>query len=427
MSYFKIQGGQRLTGELQVQGAKNSVLPILAACLLCQGETVLHNCPKLSDVHSTLDILNGLGCQVSQEGNTVTIQSDTITASEIPCHLMQEMRSSVLFLGALLARTKTATLCAPGGCQLGPRPIDFHLTSFKELGVIVKDTGDALHCHCSSQTCGKEIYLPFPSVGATENLMLLACGIQGTTTLVGVAREPEIIDLQEFLCAMGAKITGAGSTIITIEGGHPLSSTEFTIMGDRIVATTYLSAAAVTGGTVSLSGIPAQSLTAVLTVFDQMGCRLSTRKSALTLASPNTLQSVPPLRTAPFPGFPTDAQALLMATLTRSQGSTMFVENMFDSRYHHVDELRRMGASIDVSSRVAMVTGRPQLQGATVHGRDLRGTAALIIAALGAEGESRVFGLSHLFRGYENMEENLLHMGGEVVYVDDSQEDTSHK
>lgn len=414
MSFYRIQGGNRLTGEINVQGAKNSVLPILAGSLLAEGETILHNCPDLSDVTSTLEILELLGCEIKREGDTVQISSKNITGNEIPCELMQEMRSSVLFLGALLGRVKQAKLCAPGGCQLGPRPIDYHLQAFRELGVDLVDSGETLTCSVGEQCCGKEICLPFPSVGATENIMLLACGISGKTTLVGAAREPEIVDLQEFLKSMGANISGAGTTVITIEGGNPLSSSEYSIMGDRIVATTYLSAAAITGGTVSLTGISASTLTSVLAVFDQMGCRLSTRKTALTLAAPEPLQSVVPLRTAPYPGFPTDAQALLMTTLCRAEGSTMFVENMFDSRYHHVDELRRMGAKIEISSRVAMVTGRGRLQGATVQGRDLRGTAALVVAALGAEGESRVYGLSHLNRGYQQLHQELNSMGAQI-------------
>lgn len=418
MSFYQVIGGQRLTGELQVHGAKNSVLPILAGTLLAKGESVIHNCPELSDVSTTLDILSLLGCQVTREGSTAIIDASNVTGWEIPCEMMQEMRSSVLFLGALLARQQKIQLCAPGGCQLGPRPIDLHLSSFQKLGVEVSQHGDILSCTTTPKTQGREICLPFPSVGATENIMLAACGFSGTTTLIGAAREPEIFDLQEFLRSMGAKIQGAGTTVITIEGGIPLSPTEYTVMGDRIVATTYLAAAAVTGGTVSLSGIAAQDLTAVLSVLQQAGCCLSTRKSAITLASSHTpLTGVSPIRTAPYPGFPTDAQAIIMAMLATSQGSTLFEENMFDSRYHHVDELRRMGASIEISSRVAMVTGKSNLTGATVRGRDLRGSAALVVAALGAEGDSRIYGLEHIKRGYESLEKDLQTMGAKIQEI----------
>lgn len=417
MSYYQISGGQKLAGKLQVHGAKNSVLPILAATLLAPGESVIHNCPNLSDVTTTLEILTLLGCKVKQEGSTITVNASQVTGDMVPCHLMQEMRSSVLFLGALLARQQQATLCAPGGCQLGPRPIDLHLNALKELGVTLLEEGDTLSCTCGPQTQGKEIYLPFPSVGATENIMLAACGFSGTTTIIGAAREPEIIDLQQYLTAMGAKIAGAGTTVLTIEGGHPLTPTNHTVMGDRIVATTYLAAASATGGSVSLTGISAQHLSAVLSVFEQAGCRLSTRKSALTLAAPDPLKAVAPIRTAPYPGFPTDAQALLMSTLVSATGSTLIEENMFDSRYHHVDDLRRMGASIQISSRVAMVTGPTKLHGATVRGRDLRGSAALVIAALSAQGESHVHGLEHLHRGYERLEHDLRTMGGDIRLV----------
>lgn len=414
MSFYQVNGGRRLSGEIQVHGAKNSVLPILAGTLLAKGESVIHNCPDLSDVTATLSILNLLGCKTKREGSTVIIDATTVHGWEIPCDMMQEMRSSVLFLGALLARQKQAQVCAPGGCQLGPRPIDLHLQSFQDLGITICSQGDILSCTASSHTKGQQICLPFPSVGATENIMLAACGFSGTTTLIGAAREPEILDLQLFLTSMGAKIQGAGTTVITIEGGYPLNPTEYTVMGDRIVATTYLAAAAITGGTVSLTGISAQHLTAVLSLFQQAGCCLSTRKSAITLATPPELRAVSPVRTAPYPGFPTDAQAILMAMLTKATGSTMFEENMFDSRYHHVDELRRMGASIEVSSRVAVVTGRKPLHGATVRGRDLRGAAALMVAALGAEGESKVSGLEHLSRGYEAFPENLNSMGANI-------------
>ncbi|MFI3254732.1 MAG: UDP-N-acetylglucosamine 1-carboxyvinyltransferase [Eubacteriales bacterium] len=414
MSFYHIHGGNRLTGEIQVQGAKNSVLPLLAGAILAKGETVIHNCPALSDVSHTMDILSLLGCQVKREGSTVIVDSTALNTWEIPCEKMQEMRSSVLFLGALLGRLGKAQVCSPGGCQLGPRPIDIHLSAFTQLGVSVVQRGDDLTCTSTAMTQGKEICLSFPSVGATENIMLAACGFSGVTTIVGAAREPEIVDLQEFLCSMGAKIHGAGTTVIQIEGGSTLRPTEFTVMGDRIVACTYLSAAAVTGGTVSLTGVSAQVMTSVLSTFSQMGCCLSTRKSAITLATSQRLQGISPLRTAPYPGFPTDCQALLMATLATSCGSTMLEENVFDSRYHHVDELRRMGASIEISSRVALVKGVSQLQGATVQGRDLRGAAALVVASLGAKGESRVYGLSHLQRGYESLETDLRNMGAEI-------------
>lgn len=418
MKSYSMEGGARLDGQLEVQGAKNSVLPILAGTLLATGETVLHHCPKLTDVEATLTILELLGCRTRREGSTVYVQNNGLTSTEIPCDLMLKMRSSVLFLGALLSKNKSAKLCKPGGCQLGPRPIDYHLQALRSLGVKLEEEGDNLYCTLGKHVLGKEIYLPFPSVGATENLMLLACGISGTTTLVGVAREPEIVDLQEFLRAMGASVTGAGTSTIMIEGGKTLNPCEYRVMGDRIVATTYLSAAAMTGGTVSLLGVKAEEMSAVLSVFDQMGCGLSTRKGCITLSAPSggkNLCSVPPIRTAPYPAFPTDAQALLMAVLTQGEGSTLMEENMFDSRFHHVDELRKLGAKIEISSRVAMVTGKSTLRGATVYGRDLRGTAALILGCLAAEGESQVYGLEHLERGYEQFHEQLTQMGAKIM------------
>ncbi len=419
MLYYRIFGGKPLSGTLAVHGAKNSVLPILAGTLLAPGTTVIENCPELTDVSTTLEILTLLGCKVTRAGNTVTVDATHVNGHHVPSHLMQEMRSSVLFLGALLARTGQAVLCAPGGCQLGPRPIDLHLSAFSDLGVEVMEEGDTLTCRCTSDTRGREICLPFPSVGATENILLASCGFSGTTTLVGAAQEPEIVDLCNFLLAMGADITGAGTTVIQIQGGRALAPCRHTVMGDRIVATTYLAAACATGGSVSLSGVSASHLTAVLSVLEQAGCRLSTRKSAITLAVTQPITGVPVIRTAPYPGFPTDAQALVMSALLCASGTTMVEENMFDARYHHVDELRRMGANIHTSSRVAVITGPDHLIGATVRGRDLRGTAALVVAALSAKGESRVYGLDYLARGYQSLLPDLQAMGAEIELCDD--------
>ncbi|MFI3251312.1 MAG: UDP-N-acetylglucosamine 1-carboxyvinyltransferase, partial [Eubacteriales bacterium] len=252
MSFYRIDGGHRLTGELMVHGAKNSVLPILASTLLASGESVIHNCPKLSDVEATLAILRELGCRVTRQESTVTVDATTLTTSEISCELMQEMRSSVLFLGALISRIGEATVCAPGGCKLGPRPIDLHLSALSQMGVTIDERGESLACTRGTRTHSTTISLPFPSVGATENILLAACGCKGETILIGAAQEPEIVDLQNCLCSMGATISGAGTNKITIQGGRALSPTEYHVMGDRIVATTYLAAAAITGGTVAM-------------------------------------------------------------------------------------------------------------------------------------------------------------------------------
>ena len=417
MSYYEIQGGRPLSGSLAIHGAKNSVLPILAACLLAPGQSVIHNCPDLSDVSATLDILRLLGCRASREGPTVTVDATALCRCNIPEHLMREMRSSVIFLGALLSRLGETELSYPGGCELGPRPIDLHLSALRLLGAEIWEEQGALCCRRGRNPRGRELCLSIPSVGATENAMLAACGCHGLTTVVGAAQEPEIVDLQNFLRAMGAKIDGAGTPTLTIEGGAPLHPAEYWVMGDRIAAATYLCGAAAASGEVSITGVAPETLTAVLSCLEEAGCTLRTGPDQIVLASSTPLQGIPPVRTAPYPGFPTDAQAILMAALAGGEGATLFVENIFDSRYRHVDELRRMGADIQVAGRAAMVSGVGRLHGAAVRSTDLRGGAALVVAALGAEGATQVSELRHIRRGYQDLDRNFRALGADIREV----------
>lgn len=415
MSYYEIQGGRPLYGALTVHGCKNSVLPILAACLLAPGQSVIHNCPDLSDVSATLDILRLLGCKADREGDTVAVDASVLGRSDIPEHLMREMRSSVIFLGALLARLGTAELSYPGGCELGPRPIDLHLSALRTLGAEILEEQGALCCRRGREgLSGREICLSIPSVGATENIMLAACGCPGVTTIVGAAREPEIVDLQNFLRAMGAEIDGAGAPAITVRGGAPLHPAEYRVMGDRIAAATYLCGAAAAGGEVELTGAAPDTLAAVLSCLEEAGCTVHTGRDRIALAATGPLRGIRPVRTAPYPGFPTDAQAVLMAALAGGEGATLFVENIFDSRYRHVDELRRMGADIQIAGRAAMVSGVGRLHGAGLRSPDLRGGAALVVAALGAEGASQVSGLRHIRRGYQDLDKNLRALGADI-------------
>ena len=416
MSMYEIQGGRPLGGRLRVQGAKNSVLPLLAAALLAPGQSVIHNCPHLSDVSATLDILALLGCRAVREGETVTVDASALRGSAIPERLMREMRSSVIFLGALLARTGEARLCYPGGCELGPRPIDLHLAALRGLGAEIREEGECLICTAGSGLRGARIRLPFPSVGATENAMLCACGAQGTTTLVGAAREPEIVDLERFLNKLGARVSGAGTPVVTVEGGRPLHGAEHTVMGDRIAAATWLCACGAAGGEIALTGAESGSLDTVLACLEQAGGRLERRGEELRFRSPGFLRGILPVHTAPYPGFPTDAQAILMAALAGGRGQTLFVENMFESRYRHVPELQRMGADIWVRGRCAVVAGRP-LHGARVESTDLRGGAALVVAALGACGVTQVGGLSHIRRGYQDLEGALQSLGADIRLI----------
>lgn len=421
MSYLNITGGSRLQGELTVQGAKNSVLPILAATVLSGGESVIHHCPALDDVGSSIRILRRLGCEARRDGDTLIVNTANMNCEEIPDALMREMRSSVIFLGAILARCGRAVLSYPGGCELGPRPIDLHLEALRMLGAVIEEKGGYLHCEAPSLR-GCEITLSIPSVGATENVILAACGAEGTTVLYNAAREPEIVDLQDFLCAMGAQVRGAGSSTIVIEGGKPLHDCEHRVISDRIVAATYLSAAASAGGDVLLRGVDYRHLSTVTAALKEAGCTVRSHTDWVRLQSDGKLCAIRPVRTAPYPGFPTDAQAVLMAALLKGRGTTVFIENVFENRYRHVDELMRMGAQIRTEGRVAVVCGVSELHGARVYATDLRGGAALAVAALSAHGRTRIGRLSHIDRGYADLEGDLKKLGADVLRVDKGKE-----
>lgn len=413
MCELLIRGGNALTGELTIQGSKNSVLPILAASLLGKDTCTIENCPHLRDVDASIAILRHLGCCTHWEGDALIVDTAHVDQSEVPDALMREMRSSVIFLGAVLARCGEATLSYPGGCELGPRPIDMHLAALRALGAQIEERGGRLQC-TAQELVGCEIILPMPSVGATENTILAACGAEGTTVLYNAAREPEIVDLQDFINAMGGNVRGAGGSIITIEGRRAMHGTAHRVIADRIVGATYLCAAACCGGDVTIKRVDYRALSTVTAALSEAGCRIRSDGDTVNIRSSGTLRSIRPVRTAPYPGFPTDAQPILMAALLKSEGSTVFVENIFENRYRHVDELARMGAEIRVAGRVAVVTGRAALNGASVKSTDLRGGAAMVIAALGAQGCSRVANLEHIDRGYESIERDLSLLGAEI-------------
>ena len=420
MNYLKITGGVQLHGELELQGAKNSVLPILAATLLNAGESVIHHCPRLQDVDASIRILRQLGCSARWEGDTLTVHTRDMCCGEIPDRLMREMRSSVIFLGAILGRCGRAVLSYPGGCELGPRPIDLHLDALRAMGAQIEERGGYLHCS-APKLCGCEITLSLPSVGATENTILAACGAEGTTVLCNAAREPEIVDLQEFLRAMGADVQGAGSSTVVIRGKKKLHDCEHRVISDRIVAATYLAAAAAAGGEVLLRHVDYRHLSPVTAALREAGCTVRSHTSWVQLQSSGVLRAVRPVRTAPYPGFPTDAQAVLMAALLKSRGTTVFIENIFENRYRHVDELTRMGANIRTEGRVAVVCGVPVLHGARVRCTDLRGGAALAVAALTAEGESILSELHHIDRGYADLAGDLARLGADIARVDEEE------
>ena len=424
MSEYRIEGGYRLKGEVNVQGSKNSALPILAACAVCRGVSVIHNCPLLSDIRATINILKHLGCRVDMDGNTVTVDSTTVTADAVPDELMHEMRSSVIFLGAVASRLGKAVLSLPGGCEIGLRPIDLHIDALRRLGAEITEEGGHIYLDCPNGLTGTVITLSFPSVGATENVLIAASTAKGTTVLVNAAREPEISDLADFLNRCGARISGAGEGIITIEGVQTLHGAEHTVIPDRIVAATYMLAACVTQGNVLLKNIIPAHLGPVVSLLQEAGCDVRVGPRMLRISAPPRIKAVSTVRTMPHPGFPTDVQAPMMSACSLADGTTVVIETIFESRYRHVPELCRFGADILVDGRIAVIKGVPRLQAASVEASDLRGGAALVIAALAAQGESTVRGVRHMDRGYEAFERQLCQLGAHIRRPEDERKKT---
>lgn len=417
MQKLIINGGKRLRGELELQGSKNSALPIMAASLLCRGDCTLHNCPKLTDVYSAARILNCVGCRCNFSGNTATVDSSVISETVISENLMREMRSSIIFMGAMLGSTGECTVSVPGGCELGPRPIDMHLAALRKMGVDIRDSGGRIICSTRSGSArGAKISLSFPSVGATENIILCAVTAEGETIINNAAREPEISDLCGFLRACGADISGDGESRIVIKGKKRLHGCEYRIMSDRIAAATYLSMAAATRGEIILTNACVAETEPFLSVLEQTGCSIYTREDRIYLRSGSRLRAVRDrIRTMPHPGFPTDAQAVLMSALITAEGTSVFEENIFHCRYRHTDALVKMGADIQVLGKAAIIKGVPSLHGAAVEATDLRGGAAMATAALSAEGRSEISRISHIDRGYEKIEEVVRKLGGDIV------------
>ena len=414
MEYFAVTGGHPLEGTAAVHGAKNSALPILAAALLARGESVIHNCPDLTDVDTALEILTCLGCRARREGRTLLVDTSCAHGTHIPDRLMGRMRASVLFLGALLAREGRAEAGWPGGCALGARPIDLHLAAFQALGARVRDHAE--HISCRGRTLrGTRLTLPIPSVGATENAMLAACGAEGVTILQNPAREPEIADLQGFLQAMGAHVEGAGTDTITICGGRPLRPAVYRVMADRIVTATYLCSVASAGGEGIFTGTDGSHLRPVLEALTAAGCAIRREPGRVIIRARRPLGRVH-ITTGPYPAFPTDAQPLLAAALAGGVGESTITETIFDRRFRYVQGLNTLGADICLEGNTARITGRP-LHGGRVTAPDLRGGAALVVAALGAEGESRIAGLHHIQRGYEGLEDTLQTLGASIRTV----------
>ncbi|MDD3242838.1 MAG: UDP-N-acetylglucosamine 1-carboxyvinyltransferase [Eubacteriales bacterium] len=410
---FVVEGGRRLCGDVTVKGAKNAVLPLLAAALMAEDEVVLEGCPRLMDVENMAGILRGLGCRVRRQGDCLTVDPRSADCFEMPERLSGELRSSIFLLGPILGRFGQAVCSYPGGCEIGLRPIDLHLSGLRALNASIEEAHGRINC-LPSVLIGAPIHLDYPSVGATENIMMAAAKARGVTTITNPAKEPEIADLQDFLNAMGARVSGAGSDHITIEGVKRLGGTVYRPITDRIAAGTYLAAAAMTAGDVTVKNIQPRHIAAITAKLTETGCRLDSTETSVRLRAPARLRAPQRLETLPYPGFPTDMQAQMFALACIAKGTTIIQENVFESRYRHAAELTRMGADVTIRDRLAIITGVDELTGAEVQAGDLRGGAALVLAGLVAQGTTTVQGAGYIDRGYERLEEVLGSLGANI-------------
>lgn len=420
MDSIHICGEVPLQGETVVQGSKNAALPILAAALLVPGISVIHNCPRIADVFLMIKLLQSVGCTVSWEGHTVLVDASRITDCTMPPEYVVQMRSSIVFMGAMLGRVGETAQRYPGGCVIGKRPVDLHLKAMKQMGVETSENEEgfqakAKHLH------GAKIVFPFPSVGATENTILAAVLAEGDTIIEGAAKEPEIMSLCEFLNCAGAKIAGAGGERIVIEGVASLRACEYRVPSDRIVAGTYLLACMSAGGEIYLDGAPAEQLAVPLKVLEKMGAAVHCGRDGIFLAAPESCRGIGYLRTQVYPGFPTDLQSPLLAVLASADGESVVEETIFENRYRVVMELNRMGAGITVAGSKAFVKGGASLRGDHVVAKELRGGAALVVAGLGAKGITMVADSRFIDRGYENICRDLRALGAKISYEEKKQ------
>lgn len=416
MEKLLVKGNNRLSGSIRVQTSKNAVLPLLAASILTEKKVVLKKSPKISDVYNMIRILENTGCNVKWDDDSIIIDSSNSFKSEISPALAKELRSSIFMLGSILGRFKYAKVAYPGGCDIGIRPIDLHIKGLKLLNVKIEENCGTLYCNGSNMH-GNVIHLDCPSVGATENIMMAAVLAKGSTVIRNAAKEPEINDLQNFMNKMGAKVYGAGSSTIEIEGVKSLKGVEYTPISDRIVAGTYLTAVAMTGGEIELTNCCPEHIYSLITKLRETACKIECFNDKIYLKAPKRLLPLHTVETAPYPGFPTDLQAQVLSMTTIADGTSVIIENIFETRYKHVAELLKMGAKITVRDRMAIVRGVERLNPANVWAHDLRGGVALVLAALTAEGESEINDVEHIDRGYEKIEDIFTSVGGQVKRV----------
>ncbi|MDO4568399.1 MAG: UDP-N-acetylglucosamine 1-carboxyvinyltransferase [Clostridia bacterium] len=416
MDVFKVVGGAELAGEVRVPGAKNAVLPILAACILSDKPVQLTNCPQITDVDNMIAILKQAGCAVEENGDSLSVDASAAACCEMPQELSSKLRSSIFMLGPMIARFGRASFCHPGGCEIGTRPIDLHLNGLRKLNVRIREEFGRIHCE-SDRLTGAQVHLDYPSVGATENVMMAAVRAEGVTTISNAAREPEIADLQAFLNALGFCVSGAGSSSIVVRGGGMARATRHRIMADRIVAGTALCAAAITGGAVTVLDTDPRDVASVTAKLAEAGCRITCGEAEVRLEAPRRLREIPLIETLPYPGFPTDMQSLLFSLCCVADGTSVIIENVFESRFKTAAEMAKMGARCTVKDRTAIIRGVERLTAADVQARELRGGAALTIAALAADGESTVRGVEYIDRGYQRLDGLLRALGANIRRV----------
>ncbi|WP_243291951.1 UDP-N-acetylglucosamine 1-carboxyvinyltransferase [Bacillus sp. FJAT-47783] len=417
MEKIIVRGGRKLNGTVKVEGAKNAVLPVIAASLLAsEGKSLICDVPTLSDVYTINEVLRHLGAEVSFEDNQVMVDASRELSTEAPFEYVRKMRASVLVMGPLLARNGHARVALPGGCAIGSRPIDQHLKGFEAMGATIQVGNGFIDAQVSGRLRGAKIYLDFPSVGATENIMMAAVLADGTTVIENCAKEPEIVDLANYMNAMGAKVRGAGTGTIRIEGVNSLQGVRHTIIPDRIEAGTFMVAAAITGGNVLVKGAVPEHLTSLVAKMEEMGIQIIEEEDGLRVIGPDVLKPID-LKTMPHPGFPTDMQSQMMALLLRANGTSMITETVFENRFMHVEEFRRMNGDIKIEGRSVIINGPGNLQGAEVAATDLRAAAALTLAGLAADGYTRVTELKHLDRGYVNFHQKLKALGADIERV----------
>ncbi|GAB7387915.1 UDP-N-acetylglucosamine 1-carboxyvinyltransferase [Bacillaceae bacterium] len=419
MEKIIVRGGRPLTGNVKVHGAKNAVLPIIAASILAtKGQSVIQDVPGLDDVFTISEVLQALNAQVAYENGSMTIDAENITKTEAPYELVRKMRASFLVMGPLLARLGHARIALPGGCAIGTRPIDQHLKGFEALGAKIDIGQGYIEASVKGRLKGAKIYLDIASVGATENIMMAAALAEGTTVIENAAEEPEIVDLANFLNKMGAKVRGAGTGSIRIEGVKELRGAAHCVIPDRIEAGTFMIAAAISRGDVFVEGAISDHLTSVIAKLKEVGVEIEEKENGIRVSAngPRILRSVD-VKTLPYPGFPTDMQAQMMALMLVTEGTSIITETIFENRFMHVEEFKRMNARIKIDGRSAIVQGGTKLSGAKVQATDLRAAAALILAGLAAEGETEVTGLHHLDRGYMHFAEKLAALGADIERI----------